>query len=132
MQLNHFSGTNFQAKIIPSQALSAALELAQMEAKSGTKEGLKSAAKFYNSLRTIEKDKIASTFFVDSNPLHFYPYIQLGKNIRLLEYKGDTQRDKARSVMDGINKLVEGRYLRDQISDEAKDVDLVSAFVRWA
>ena len=34
--------------------------------------------------------------------------------------------------MDGINKLVEGRYLRDQISDEAKDVDLVSAFVRWA
>lgn len=41
MQVNSINKTNFQAKIVPSEALSYALEFAQEEAKTGTKNGLK-------------------------------------------------------------------------------------------
>ena len=130
MQTNPIN-INFKAKIIPSQALSSALELAQTEAKSGTKEGLDLAAKFYNNLKTIEKDKTVETFFVDTNPVHFYPHIRLGKITRILEFFGNTPRDRAYSIIDGVNKLVQGRYLRDQMANDAKDTDLSKAFIRW-
>ena len=132
MQINSINSTNFKAKIIPSQALSSALELAQEEAKSGREEGLKLAAKFYNSLRTIEKDRTAELFFVDATPVHFYPHMRLGRTTRLLEYFGNTPRDIAYSIISGVNKLVEGRYLRDQMADDAKNTDLTKAFLRWA
>lgn len=41
MQVNSINKTNFLAKIVPSEALSYALEFAQEEAKTGTKNGLK-------------------------------------------------------------------------------------------
>ena len=94
MQVNSINKTNFQAEIIPSKALSYALEHAQEEAK------------------------------ID-------PYIQFGKKLSLLRLYGFSPKDLAYSIMEEVNKLVEGRYLRDQISDEAKNVDLTKAFERW-
>ena len=131
MQTHPINNTNFSARIIPSQGLSSALELAQMEARNGSKEGLNLAAKFYNNLRTIEKDSTVDTFFVDTNPVHFYPYMRLGRTTRILEFFGYKQKDIAYSIIDGVNKLVEGRYLRDQMADDAKDTDLTKAFLRW-
>ena len=34
-------------------------------------------------------------------------------------------------IINGVEKLVEGRYLRNQICDEAKNVDLTKAFEKW-
>lgn len=131
MQLNPVSKTNFQAKIIPSKALSYALEHAQDEAKTGTKNGLKQAQKFYNNMRTIEKDRRVNEFLVDSDSEIFHPCIKFGRNISLLRLYGFSPKDFAYSIIDEVNRLVEDRYLRDQISDEAKDVDLTKAFERW-
>jgi len=132
MQVNSIDNTSFGATIISSKALDSALELAQSEASEGTKEGIKFASEFYNNLRTIEKDENAATFFVDANPVHFYPYMRLGNNTRLLEFFGHTGKDIAYSIIDGVKKLVEGKYLKSEIVDEAKDVDLKKAFMRWA
>lgn len=131
MQVNSINKTNFQAEIIPSKALSYALEHAQEEAKIGTKNGLKHAQTFYNNLRTIEKDRRVDVFHVDGDSANFHPYIQFGKKLSLLRLYGFSPKDLAYSIMEEVNKLVEGRYLRDQISDEAKNVDLTKAFERW-
>ena len=131
MKINMVNSVSFGAKIIPSNALDSALELAQNEAFIGTKEGLKRSAEFYNYLRTIENDATAGTFFVDANPAHFYPYMQLGKSKRILEFFGVSRNDIAHSIQNGVKKLVEGKYLRSEIVDEAKDVDLTKAFSRW-
>ena len=131
MQVNTVNNVSFGAKIIPSKALDSALELAQNEAYKGTKEGLKRSAEFYNYLRTIENDATADNFFVDANPAFFYPYMQLGKSKRLLEFFGSSGKDIAHSIQNGVKKLVEGKYLRSEIVDEAKDVDLTNAFSRW-
>ena len=58
--------------------------------------------------------------------------MRLGRTTRLLEYFGNTPRDIAYSIISGVNKLVEGRYLRDQMADDAKNTDLTKAFLRWA
>ena len=131
MQVNSIDNTSFGATILSSKALDSALGLAQSEASKGTKEGIKFASEFYNNLRTIEKDENAATFFVYANPVHFYPYMRLGKNTRLLEFFGHTGKDIAYSIIDGVKKLVEGKYLKSEIVDEAKDVDLKKAFMRW-
>ena len=131
MQVNSIDNTSFEARIISSKALDSALELAQSEASKETKEGIKFASEFYNNLRTIEKDESAATFFVDANPVHLYPYMRLGKNTRLLPFFGYSGKDIAYSIIDGVKKLVEGKYLKSEIVDEAKDVDLKKAFMRW-
>ena len=131
MQVNTVNNISFGAKIIPSKALDAALEMAQNDANIGTKEGLKRASEFYNYLRTIENDTNAETFFVDANPHHLYPYMCLGRSKRILEFFGQGGSGIAASIQDGVKKLVEGKYLKSEIVDEAKDVDLTKVFNRW-
>jgi hypothetical protein len=78
MQINPVYSKSFQARILPSKALTSALELAQSEARSGNEESIKKAARFYNNLRTIENDIAEENFFIDINPRMFYPYTRLG------------------------------------------------------
>ena len=132
MQVSQISSTNFQAHILPSRALTSALELAQSEARIGTKEGVKRASQFYNNLRTIEKDQNTATFFIDSNPQKLYPYMRLGNVTRLLEFFKYKENLLPNAVIDGVNKLVESKYLMSERANEAKDVDLTKAFNKWA
>ena len=132
MKVNSINRINFQAHILPSRALTSALELAQSEARIGTKEGVKRASQFYNNLRTIEKDQNTATFFIDSNPRKFYPYMRLGNVTRLLEFFKYKENLLPNAVIDGVNKLVESKYLMSERANEAKDVDLTKAFNKWA
>lgn len=131
MQINSVNNTSFHANILPSRALTSALELAQSEARIGGEKGVKRAAKFYNSLKTIENDKTNDNFFIDINPIKFYPYIRLGNSTELLEFFKYKDNNIANAVIDGINKLVERKYLASERANEAKDVDLTKTFLKW-
>ena len=131
MQVTPVNNVSFSAKIMPCRALDAALELAQSGARLGTADGLKKASEFYNSLRTIENDKNIETFFIDANPIKYHPYMRLGNVIKLLECYGTRADDIAKSIIEGVNKLVKERYLPAQVADEAKEVNLSTAFCKW-
>lgn len=131
MEVNGINRTSFGAKIIPSAELNKALELAKKDASSGTIEGLERAGKFYNSLRTIERECEGQEFFVKTGQKRFYPHVKLGGVIRLLEFFGRMENNIAMSVQDAVNKLVESKFFRGEVKDEAKNTDLVKAFDRW-
>lgn len=132
MQIYSVNNTNFKANILPSRALTSALELAQSEARTGGEKGMKRAAKFYNSLRTIENDKTEDYFFIDMNSERFYPYIRLGNITRILEFFKYKENNIANAVIDGVNKLVENKYTVSEMVNEAKNVDLTKSFIKWA
>ena len=92
MEVNRFDNTNFCARIKPSKELNKALELAKQDALSGTKEGAERASKFYNSLRTIEKECEEKEFFVKTGQERFYPHVKLGGIIRFLEFFGKMEK----------------------------------------
>ena len=131
MQVNSTNNVSFGAKILKSNALTSAINVAKKDYESGTKEGIKRASEFYNYLRTMENDKSADYFFIDTNPYNYYPYMRLGRNTRLLEFFGNSENDLAHTVIRGVKKLVEGKYLKTEIADEAKGQDLFKAFDKW-
>ena len=131
MQVTPVNNVSFCAKILPCRALDAALELAQSGARRGTTDGLKRASEFYNNLRTIENDKNIETFFVDSKPIKYHPYMRLGNVTKLLECYGTRTEDSAKSIIEGVSKLVKETYSPSQIVDEAKEVNLTTAFCKW-
>ena len=131
MNISPVNNVSFNARIIPSRALDTALERAQYDAMSGTKEGLKRASELYNNLCAIEKDMSSEVFFIDTDAIKFNPYVRLDGHITLLGPISSAGEMIAKSVCNGINKLVNETHLKDQVKDEAKNVDLTKAFMKW-
>ena len=98
---------------------------------SGTKEGLKRASELYNNLRAIEKDINSEVFFIDTEAVKCHPYVRLDGHITLLGPISSVGEMIAKSVQNGINKLVNETHLKAQVKDEAKNVDLTKAFIKW-
>ena len=131
MNISPSINLSFNAKIIPCRALDTTLEYAQHDALSGTKEGLQRASELYNNLRAIENDTKSEIFFIDTESVRFHPYLRLDGCIKLLGPISSSGEMIAKSVRNGINKLVNETHLKDQIKDEAKNTDLTKAFMRW-
>ena len=129
MKVDSTNSTAFRATIYQSKALDFAINLAKKDIKEGSKDSFARAEKFYNSLKTIENDTEAEYFFIDLNPIHYYPYMKLGKNSRLLEIYEQTEEHIAKAVQDGINKLVDGKYIVKH--SDNKNIDLLKSFDRW-
>ena len=131
MQVNKIDNIGFGAKIISSEGMTKALELAKNDAINGGSEGISRAAKFYNSLRTIEKDETAKKLVVRLDSPRLYPHIKVDGAIRFLEQIGKTENSIAVSIQNAINEFVENRYFLKGIKDEAKRVNLKKAFDKW-
>ena len=131
MNINPINNVSFNARIIPSRSLDIALEYAQLDVLSGTKEGLQRASELYNNLKAIENDIKSEIFFVDTNALRYHPYIRLDGYTKLLGPISSSGETVAKAVRDGINKLVNETHLKDLVKDEAKNTDLTKAFSKW-
>ena len=131
MQISKVDNTTFTAKIVPSESLDKALKLAQKDAAKGGNEGKARAAKFYNSLKTLENDTKAKQFVVRTNSPRLYPHIKLDGGIRFLEKLGEKQNNIAEAIQDAVNRLVECRYFGKEIKNEAKHTNLRNAFEQW-
>lgn len=131
MNISHANNVSFNARIIPCRALDTALESAQRDALSGTKEGIQRASELYNNLRAIENDTKSEIFYIDTNSERCHPYIRLDGYVKLLGAMTIAGETVARSVREGISKLINETHLKDKVRDEAKDVDLTKAFFKW-
>ncbi len=131
MNISPISNQSFNARIIPCRALDITLEYAQSDALSGTKEGLQRASELYNNLKAIENDTKSEIFFIDTEAVKYHPYLRLDGYIKLLGPISSSGEIIAKSVRNGINKLINETHLKDRIKDEAKDTDLTKAFIKW-
>ena len=131
MKISPTQNVTFNAKIISCRALDAALEQAQLDALSGTKEGLNRASELYNNLCAIEKDKKSKIFYIETHSKKCHPYLRLDEHIKLLGPLGTTKEKVALCIRNGINKLINETYLKDIVQDETKNIDLTKAFLKW-
>ena len=131
MQVNPINNTSFGARIVPSEYLNKAIELAKTDAQSGTEQGLKSAATFYNSLKTIEMDKTKSKLLISDADKNMPPILSLDGTRRIVELYRDVENKLGRAVQEAINSMAEIKYFRGEIKNYAQKENLTKAFDKW-
>ena len=133
MQVNSINNTTFGARIMPSEYLNKAIYLAKYDFESGTPEGKKRAAEFYNSLRTIELDNRTNELSIIDTDKKLPPILKLDGTKRFIETYKDCEQKIGRAVQEAINSLADSKYFRGEIKrDAAQKVNLEYAFDVWA
>ena len=127
MQVNSIDRTSFEAKIVPSQYLNKAIELAKADALSGTKEGRKRAEIFYNNLKTIELDNNYSKLSIVDKDKKLPPILCLdGTRFFIEKYNGI-----AKAVQEAVKKMAEAKYFNGEVKNYAEKENLAVAFNKW-
>ena len=131
MQVNSVNTVTFGAKIMPSEYLNKAIDLAKVDAASGTKEGIQRAEAFYNSLRTIELDSTKKELSINDNDKKLPPILSLDGTRRFVELYRNAENVTGRAVQEAINFMAISKYFRSEMKNEAENVNLLTAFDKW-
>ena len=131
MQVYPINNTIFSARIVPSEYLNKAIDLAKQDAASGTKQGIDNASKFYNSLRTIELDGSKKELSISDADKSLPPVVRLDGTKFFVETYKDVENKTAVAVQDAINTLADSKYFQGEMRNDASKVDLKYAFDVW-
>ena len=131
MQIYNVTPVSFGAKIIPSEYLNKAIDLAKSDIEGGTKSGYKRASTFFNSLRTIELDGSKKQLYITENNNNLPPTLHLDGTKRFIEIYRDSEHKTGTAVQEAINSMAESKYFRGEMRDDAQKVNLSYAFDLW-
>lgn len=131
MQVNSVNSTIFGAKIMPSEYLNKAIDLAKADVANGTKDGIQRAETFYNSLRTIESDSNVKELSINDNDKKLPPILSLDGTRRFVELYKNAENITGRAVQEAINFMAISKYFRNEMKNEAANVNLLKAFDKW-
>lgn len=131
MQVNSISNNTFGARIAPSEYLNKAIDLAKNDVASGTEEGIKRAATFYNSLRTIELDGSKKELSINNSYKYLPPILSLDGTKFFVDIYHDVSHKIGLAVQEAVNIMSEAKYFRGEMKNYAEKADLSKAFDKW-
>ena len=115
MQVNSVNSMTFGAKIIPSEYLNKAIDLAKKDAKSLNDMDRHRARKFYNNLRTIELDCTRTQLVIDKNNNSTLPVLILDNDRSYIPVYKNVEGGIGAIVQNAINTLAKRTYFASDI-----------------
>ena len=131
MRVNSISNNAFGARIMPSEYLNKAIDLAKSDVAGGTKEGQKRAARFFNNLVAIESDNSRKLLTINDSNKKLPPILNLDGTKFFVETYKDAEDKTALAVQEAINTMAESKYFQGEVKDEASKMSLNHAFDYW-